>query len=531
MDYFYGGKRGFSFILRPNKAEGSKGYWHSLEEIIDGIQRGWIKYGEYALITENTVIDDEENFQYTDNHGKIYRIDRGNIPILVGRIGNPAPLYELILTTNDIDAYHVNFDFLDDNESKTAQGITGYWKMTTEAWPPPGEGTEEDPSIERQRIGIGVKVPKPVIEFKNISSNNFDEAVKAGIKFDEETYEQDQDNGPMYFPFKNTLSPNIYIGTFKERTEKDNLFNVGDLWLRVFDPDEDSVVGDQTTISLKRKKVMDALASRFYFYEDYSRVSHGSSYIYQATYHNIDDEFSDARSNEIKAFNPFDDLEMPFHNNLTIIFKESFDEADLKENDSDAGIVKYIDSAKNYISVSASFYTGIIGSAGGKQLLDARRANYLSHWSAIYAPVINNTVNYNILLVMNGEIGNIEQKTNIKFNQYNVEYYQNNANQTAPFELKNIKSCEPLGGEATYPRENIPIRLCALVLYSRGLDPTSVAAQQTAFSTSGSNLIDLHGYCYDIDADNTIGKIYDNTNKSGTWINSSILNSLNITYL
>ena len=226
MNSFYGGKQGFSFILRPNTASSDR-YWHSLAEIQAlGINRGALKYGDYAVITESGP-------SYSDEHGKVYRIDNANVPVLVGKIGNPAPLYNIELTDDRKDAQSIVFNFMDETSSRFQTGVTGYWKMIK---------NENDEDV----IGISFDFPVPAISFTNVPFNNFESNRKAGITRTVNTLE----NRPMEYFFENVIPPATYIGDIQERYNISNLdpFNEGDLWFQVFNAEEDKITTEQKTI-------------------------------------------------------------------------------------------------------------------------------------------------------------------------------------------------------------------------------------------------------------------------------------------
>jgi len=56
---FYGGKRGFSFILQKNP-HNVQGYFNSSEEILTAVKNGDLKYGEYAMVSSG----EEQGFLY-----------------------------------------------------------------------------------------------------------------------------------------------------------------------------------------------------------------------------------------------------------------------------------------------------------------------------------------------------------------------------------------------------------------------------------------------------------------------------------
>lgn len=86
-DSFYGGKQGFSFVLRENSLDGSNGYFSALggpsdtdqaNSIYGGIKRGDIKPGEYAIVSAG------------EKAGEIYRIGMTNNPIFSSKVTLPT---------------------------------------------------------------------------------------------------------------------------------------------------------------------------------------------------------------------------------------------------------------------------------------------------------------------------------------------------------------------------------------------------------------------------------------------------------
>lgn len=227
MDSFYGGKRGFSFILRPNNTviKNSNGgwenkiYWETLADIENGIKNNLLSYGEYAVITETGP-------SYSSEHGKVYRVNRNNQAELVGKIGNPAPLYGLTVSADEEGANTTTFQFLNDNLSKTAEGFTVYWKIL------------EDEEGQPQSIGIGFDFPRPVFTVENTPSTLFllqkdIEQLPAGI-----TISPDYQQGSVHYKVDNVIPSSTYIGSEDERlsssTDVEKL-NLGDLWFEEFD--------------------------------------------------------------------------------------------------------------------------------------------------------------------------------------------------------------------------------------------------------------------------------------------------------
>ena len=89
MESFYGGRPGYAFIL--------KGKYSNTTEMETALNTGRLKYGEYALITDDKRMSNE--------HGNIYRATSSKSESLNGfqLIGNmtaPAPLYPLEFSNN-----------------------------------------------------------------------------------------------------------------------------------------------------------------------------------------------------------------------------------------------------------------------------------------------------------------------------------------------------------------------------------------------------------------------------------------------
>lgn len=217
MDSFYGGKRGFSFILRPNPDD-ANGYWQTSSAIATAAQNKILKQGEYAVVTET-------GSSYTNNHGKIYCVTKESNVELIGKIGNPAPLYGMVVTDDFTDSNEQLFHFLSDNDSKQAEGFTVHWKINMDEHDNP------------QSIGIGFEFPHPVFEVTNTPANYFQlvedqiEAQEpAGITITSE------DETPVYYQVKNVVPSATYIGTRDRRETLGTLnLNLGDLWMETID--------------------------------------------------------------------------------------------------------------------------------------------------------------------------------------------------------------------------------------------------------------------------------------------------------
>lgn len=134
MESFYGGRPGFSFIL--------KGPYVDLNDIYEALDAGSLKYGEYALIsTENKT---------GSLHGNIYRVAsiQGALEY-VGNVTTPAPLYELEFnneTTGDGDIIWTPVPGYDNGTyNDNIKGIVSY-------------------DTENERIGLGFSFPYSVVD-------------------------------------------------------------------------------------------------------------------------------------------------------------------------------------------------------------------------------------------------------------------------------------------------------------------------------------------------------------------------------
>lgn len=233
MDSFYGGKRGFSFILRPNPDD-INGYWQTASAIATAAQNKVLKQGEYAIVTE-------AGDTYSEEHGKLYRITKDSGIELVGKIGNPAPLYGLEIT-NSTSNNNVQFYFLDDETSKDTEGFKVYWQ------------TNRDENDQIISIGIGFEFPHPVFEVENKPANYFQlvedqiEAQKpAGM-----TIAPNSDQS-VYYKVENIIPSATYIGTRDSRKSLGTLnLNLGDLWMETIDDTYKIIKVTQRTESIKK---------------------------------------------------------------------------------------------------------------------------------------------------------------------------------------------------------------------------------------------------------------------------------------
>lgn len=241
MNNFYGGERGFSFILKPNPSSLSNGYWKSLNEIIIAARDGKIQYGDYVIITNDLG-------QYTNQHGCIYRIDRDKNPILIGKIGNPAPLFDIAIVENLENANEVTFTFMDDEESVIADSVKVYWKII--------DYTYQDSNNEshtEQRIGISFAFPKPIITFNNFHTTNFKTQINnSDIKSGSGIFKVEQQNRPMDYKYNVFMPPNIAVGKSKDLLDNLRYFEDGDLFFQTFDKEDDSLdIYSQFTIDMR----------------------------------------------------------------------------------------------------------------------------------------------------------------------------------------------------------------------------------------------------------------------------------------
>lgn len=226
MDMFYGGKRGYSFILRPN-LDDDNGYWESYNAIHVAAQAGKLKYGEYAIVTTNT-----SNGNMGAEHGNIYRIQERQTPVLVGRIGNPIPVVPIEISDGQGTESYAIIDFLNERDSKAATGVIGRWKNI------------EDNNGNITAIGLSFDFPQPVIELTKKRTNNLKNG-KNGLSILKQN--------PYYYKIDMVDSPNIYIGTESECSLINNSLDDGDIWLQIFDGNESySSYSPLRTYSLKK---------------------------------------------------------------------------------------------------------------------------------------------------------------------------------------------------------------------------------------------------------------------------------------
>lgn len=232
MESFYGGKRGFSFILRPNPND-NDGYWRRLSDIAAAAANRQLKYGDYAVITESPANGDG----YSEEHGKIYRIDQMNQPILVGRIGNPAPLLPLALVNNIGGENFADFPFLSKEQSKNRNVVKGYWGITTVN----GENV----------IGLNFEFPSVEFDVTNSVSNNLDLQTGLAIGHYNTLINGAPHDTPTCFSVANVITPNTFIGTPYDQMQVTERFNQGDLWYRVYDFNDTAIDDSHKAFQLK----------------------------------------------------------------------------------------------------------------------------------------------------------------------------------------------------------------------------------------------------------------------------------------
>lgn len=153
MESFYGGKQGYSFVVKHNP-EREDGFFTSLQDIETAIANGNLKYGEYAIITEVG--------HYTTASGNLYRVDLENHPQLIANVNSPR----IYGTLDSIGSYDSNYhfgqvNFLDQNASKQATDL----KMSIIA--------VEDGNNNLVGYQLGIAAPHPVIEYEIESSDEY----------------------------------------------------------------------------------------------------------------------------------------------------------------------------------------------------------------------------------------------------------------------------------------------------------------------------------------------------------------------
>lgn len=294
MESFYGGKRGFSFILRSNPDVNSNGYWPNRSSIVEAVNNKQLQQGEYAIITE-------DGPSQSDEHGKIYRIMKSGNLELIGKIGNPAPLYDLSLINDGYEnAQEITFHFLDDSGSWNAHGVKSYWKMIE--------------SNGERYIGIGFDFPRPVFQVENISVNQgqFVQEVTdnrpAGMTITNEYDSDISQSYPMRYNISNVIPASSFIGTMEQRIDANlNNFNLGDLWWESRNKNDLSSISSMEIIDIKKDYINNDLMDM-----DFSFATPISN-TYRLGYMTLNEEsFYDALvindlspSSEIQLFNNF----------------------------------------------------------------------------------------------------------------------------------------------------------------------------------------------------------------------------------
>ncbi len=227
MDSFYGGKLGYSFILRPNP-NNENGFWNNLNQVRAGISNNTLKYGDYIVLTE-------ENRNFTSESGKIYRITSEDTPECVGRIYNLSSLTPVIwdgeIENSDLTTSHINF--ISESETKFQTDLEAYWEL------------EEDIETGDQKTKLGLRMPQPVINIKTIDgvhqlayNDDKHEYYKPDIILKKE--QLGNKVAPFYYNMEVYFPSNSYVGTESDvsfiPTES---FRNGDLWMEVYDETTD----------------------------------------------------------------------------------------------------------------------------------------------------------------------------------------------------------------------------------------------------------------------------------------------------
>lgn len=229
MDSFYGGKLGYSFILRPNP-NNENGFWNNLNQVRAGISNNTLKYGDYIVLTE-------ENRNFTSESGKIYRITSGDTPECVGRIYNLSSLTPVIwdgeIENGDLTTSHINF--ISESATRFQTDLEAYWEL------------EEDIETGDQKTKLGLRMPQPVINVKTIDgvhqlayNDDKQEYYKPDIILKKE--QLGNKVAPFYYNMEVYFPSNSYVGTESDvsfiPTES---FRSGDLWMEVYDETTDIV--------------------------------------------------------------------------------------------------------------------------------------------------------------------------------------------------------------------------------------------------------------------------------------------------
>ena len=162
MESFYGGQQGFSFVVKRNSTR-DDGYFNNLNDINTAIDRGDLRYGDYAIVTGLTGTGNS----YNSGHGDLYRINAKNQPERVANISHPALstlIKGLSSFNNNVDVSQTaSINFLDSNSSTQQSTLDLSWEY------------EEDNGVITG-IRIGVKAPRPVVDIavqqKQIDASN-----------------------------------------------------------------------------------------------------------------------------------------------------------------------------------------------------------------------------------------------------------------------------------------------------------------------------------------------------------------------
>lgn len=271
MESFYGGKLGYSFVVKPNPNDMSngqrRGWWTSMAQIEEAAQTGILQFGDYAIITQ-------PNGVANDDHGKLVRISEFNGLEVVAKIGNPSALYSLALISNPGDGteynHPVDIEFLDDANSKVATNVRGFYEMVylkadgsvlkdgngVPVRVPYDELSASQQTEARDRaIGITFNFPRPVFDCDPPQVHQYGISSETNVELNRQTLTT---NGttkdvPFYYQVNPILPSSIVAYTqndlliasttsaSEDELNQRNLENIkiGDYWMVIEDIDED----------------------------------------------------------------------------------------------------------------------------------------------------------------------------------------------------------------------------------------------------------------------------------------------------
>lgn len=222
MDSFYGGKLGYSFVLRPHPNH-NDGYWVSEAAIDAQIATGYLKYGDYVVITN-------DNNEYTEQSGNLYRIVANAngqlVRAKVGNIGTVAAKSPVFWQDNleTSPEQRQNISFMSENSSRIAEVAVGSW---------------EDVTVNDEvRTSIDLKIPQPVVDCTVESVNQMEAIGVTAYKQADVVWDKVH---PYYYNMTVTLPNNVYVGSKNNRILRETYFRNGDIHLEFEDLSKDTL--------------------------------------------------------------------------------------------------------------------------------------------------------------------------------------------------------------------------------------------------------------------------------------------------